>query len=170
MARSSPATNDGMRRAEKRAHSATLQGILPCVTDYRRDRVPGGTFFFTVNLPDRRSELVVTQIQALRDAVRQVRLHTPFHIDARVVPPYHMLCRWTLRRLRRRRSPCFAGDSNEIHVTASDLCGCDGSRRDCGSGAGGWLFKRCRHRWRCRALCRPSWRSRGRRRLRHRSP
>ena len=55
--------------------------------DYRRNRVPGGTFFFTVNLLDRRSDLLVTQIQALRDAVRQVRRHAPLHIDAWVVLP-----------------------------------------------------------------------------------
>jgi hypothetical protein len=30
--------------------------------DYRRGRVPGGTFFFTVNLRDPRSDLLVTQI------------------------------------------------------------------------------------------------------------
>ena len=50
--------------------------------DYRRNRVPGGTFFFTVNLLDRRSNLLVAQIDALRDAVRQVRARAPFHIDA----------------------------------------------------------------------------------------
>jgi REP element-mobilizing transposase RayT len=60
------------------------------VPDYRRNQVPGGTFFFTVNLLDRRSELLVTQIQALRDAVWQVRRHTLFHIDAWVVLPDHM--------------------------------------------------------------------------------
>ena len=64
--------------------------------DYRRNRVPGGTFFFTVNLLDRRSDLLVTQIHALREAVRQVRLHAPFHIDAWVVLPDHMHCLWTL--------------------------------------------------------------------------
>jgi putative transposase len=37
--------------------------------DYRRNRVPGGTFFFTVNLLDRRSDLV-TQIDALCGAIR----------------------------------------------------------------------------------------------------
>ena len=56
--------------------------MLPCVPDYRRNRVPGGTFFFTVSLLDRRSDLLVTQIQALRDAVRQVQLQAPFRIDA----------------------------------------------------------------------------------------
>jgi putative transposase len=64
--------------------------------DYRRNRVPGGTFFFTVNLLDRRSNLLVARIDALRDAVRQVRARAPFHIDAWVVLPDHMHCLWAL--------------------------------------------------------------------------
>jgi putative transposase len=64
--------------------------------DYRRDRVPGGTFFFTVNLLDRRSDLLVTQNDALRSAIRQARARAPFHIDAWVVLPDHMHCLWTL--------------------------------------------------------------------------
>ncbi len=63
---------------------------------YRRNRVPGGTFFFTVNLLDRRSDLLVTQIHMLRDALRQVRLHASFRIDAWVVLPDQMRCLWTL--------------------------------------------------------------------------
>jgi putative transposase len=66
------------------------------VPDYRRNRVPGGTFFFTANLLDRRSDLLVEQIDALREAVRRVRARTPFHIDAWVVLPEHMHCVWTL--------------------------------------------------------------------------
>jgi putative transposase len=58
--------------------------------DYRRNRVPGGTFFFTVNLLDRRSDLLVTQIHALRDAVRQVRLHAPSASTPRSFFPDHM--------------------------------------------------------------------------------
>ena len=57
--------------------------------DYRRNRVPGGTFFFTVNLLDRRSDLLVTQIDILRAAVRRVRARAPFRIDAWVVLPDH---------------------------------------------------------------------------------
>jgi putative transposase len=64
--------------------------------DYRRNRVPGGTFFFTVNLFDRRSNMLVARIDALRDAVRQARARAPFHIDAWVVLPDHMHCLWTL--------------------------------------------------------------------------
>lgn len=64
--------------------------------DYRRNRIAGGTYFFTVNLLDRRSDLLVAQIDALRAAVRAVRARTPFHIDAWVVLPDHMHCLWTL--------------------------------------------------------------------------
>jgi putative transposase len=68
----------------------------PEMPDYRRNRVPGGTFFFSVNLLDRRSNLLVANIDALRDAVRRVRTRTPFHIDAWVVLPDHTHCLWTL--------------------------------------------------------------------------
>src|SRR3954454_11405459 len=68
----------------------------PWMPDYRRNRVPGGTFFFTVNLLDRNSDLLVAEIGALRQAVRQVRSRKPFHIDAWAVMPEHMHCLWTL--------------------------------------------------------------------------
>lgn len=64
--------------------------------DYSRNRVPGGTYFFTVNLLERRSCLLVEHIDSLRNAVRQVRARRPFHIDAWVVLPDHMHCIWTL--------------------------------------------------------------------------
>jgi putative transposase len=66
------------------------------MSDYRRDRVPGGTYFFTVNLRDRTSDLLTAHIDALRGAVRQVKLKAPFHIDAWVMLPEHMHCLWTL--------------------------------------------------------------------------
>lgn len=48
--------------------------------DYRRNRVPGGTYLFTINLRDRRSNLSVGEIAALRDAVRTELARRPFHI------------------------------------------------------------------------------------------
>jgi putative transposase len=63
---------------------------------YRRNRVPGGTYFFTVNLHDRSRNLLVAQIDTLRNAVRQAMKKSPFHIDAWVVLPDHMHCLWTL--------------------------------------------------------------------------
>jgi putative transposase len=64
--------------------------------DYRRNRVPGGTYFFTLNLLERRNTQLVDQVDALRDAVRKVRAARPFHIDAWVVLPDHMHAIWTL--------------------------------------------------------------------------
>src|SRR5579875_3195635 len=64
--------------------------------EYRRNRVEGGTYFFTVNLCNRRSDLLVTRIDELRAAVRETRTLRPFHIDAWVVLPDHMHCLWTL--------------------------------------------------------------------------
>ena len=63
---------------------------------YLRHRVEGGCYFFTVNLQDRRSDLLVAEIDALRSAVRAARARHPFHIDAWVVLPDHMHCLWTL--------------------------------------------------------------------------
>jgi putative transposase len=75
----------------------TRPTIYPdAMPDYRRNRVPGATYFFTTNLRDRRSGLLVTQIEALREAVRGVRRQLPFRIDAWVVLPDHMHCLWTL--------------------------------------------------------------------------
>jgi putative transposase len=45
-----------------------------------------------------RSDLLVTQIDILREAVRRVRARTPFRIDAWVVLPDHMHGLWTLPR------------------------------------------------------------------------
>ena len=64
--------------------------------DYRRCRVPGGTYFFTVNLLERRLDTLVRHIDALREAVRVTRRERPFHIDAWVVLPEHLHCVWTL--------------------------------------------------------------------------
>ena len=64
--------------------------------DYRRHRVPGGTYFFTVNLLDRHCDLLIAEIESLRAAVRQTRSRLPFHIDAWVVLPDHTHCLWTL--------------------------------------------------------------------------
>ena len=61
--------------------------------DYRRNRVPGGTFFFTVNLLDRGSDLLARRIDILRDAVRGVRARAPFRIDAWVVLPDHCIAK-----------------------------------------------------------------------------
>jgi putative transposase len=57
--------------------------------EYRRLRIAGGCYFFTVNLADRRSCLLTDRVADLRHAVRRVRALAPFRIDAWVVlaPP-----------------------------------------------------------------------------------
>jgi hypothetical protein len=86
------------RRAEKLSAFRPFRklGHISRMPDYRCNRVPGGTFFFTVNLLDRNSDLLAAQIDILRDAVRRVRTHEPFRIDAWVVLPDHMHWQWTL--------------------------------------------------------------------------
>ena len=64
--------------------------------NYIRNRVAGGTYFFTVNLLQRKKTLLVDHIDEFRDAVRKVRKVRPFYIDAWVVLPEHTHCIWTL--------------------------------------------------------------------------
>ncbi len=64
--------------------------------DYRRNWVPGGTYFFTVNLLERKRDLLVTEIDLLRDSMRRVKRLYPFEIVAWVVLPDHMHCIWIL--------------------------------------------------------------------------
>ncbi|MEN3110013.1 transposase [Uliginosibacterium paludis] len=61
--------------------------------EYRRIWRPGGTYFFTVTLLERRgNDLLVRHIDSLRAAVRKVRQRYPFHIHAFVVLPDHLHC------------------------------------------------------------------------------
>ncbi|SFE19802.1 transposase [Nitrosomonas sp. Nm166] len=67
------------------------------MSNYRRVFIPGGTWFFTVNLLQRHNnDLLVREINLLREAVKRVRKSYPFRIDAWVVLPEHLHCVWTL--------------------------------------------------------------------------
>ncbi|MCD4483578.1 transposase [Chromobacterium vaccinii] len=63
---------------------------------YRRSIAGGGTWFFTVNLADRRQDYLNRHIDVLRQVVRQVRDRHPFEIVAMVVLPDHFHAVWTL--------------------------------------------------------------------------
>lgn len=63
---------------------------------YRRAWVPGGTYFFTVNLLERDRRLLVDHIGHLRAAFAQARAARPFDIVAAVVLPDHLHCIWRL--------------------------------------------------------------------------
>lgn len=64
--------------------------------DYRRYLIKGGTYFFTVNLANRSSRLLIERVNILRDVVREVRQRHPFEIVAWVVLPDHIHAIWTL--------------------------------------------------------------------------
>ena len=64
--------------------------------NYRRRRLPGGCYFFTVATLERSRGLLTTHIDRLRSAFRLVRHRYPFTIDAVVVLPDHLHCVWTL--------------------------------------------------------------------------
>ena len=66
------------------------------MTDYRHNRVPGATWFFTVRLLEPGSTLLTDHFSAFGDAMRQSRAKRPFHVDAWVVLPDHAHAIWTL--------------------------------------------------------------------------
>src|SRR3954470_4745030 len=63
---------------------------------YRRNFIPGGTFFFTATLADRASSALVDNVTALRIAFRVARQERPFTIDGIVILPDHLHTVWTL--------------------------------------------------------------------------
>ena len=66
------------------------------MTEYRRYKIKGGCYFFTVNLANRRQQLLTENIDLLRQAFRKVKRKHPFTIDAIVILPEHLHCVWTL--------------------------------------------------------------------------
>ena len=68
------------------------------MSDYRRLRIPGGSYFFTLALYDRRSAVLTDAPvrAALRKAIMETRRTRPWSIDAWVLLPDHLHCIWTL--------------------------------------------------------------------------
>ena len=64
--------------------------------NYVRTHIPGGTYFFTVAILERRRKLLTENIDALREAFRQVKRERPFQFGAIVIRPDHLHCLWTL--------------------------------------------------------------------------
>ncbi|MDS4029216.1 MAG: transposase [Candidatus Contendobacter sp.] len=97
------------------------------MTAYRRYRVSGGTYFFTVNLAERDRRLLTEHIGTLRDAFRRVRAAHPFRIEAIVVLPDHLHTLWTLPagdhdfslRWRQLKSAFSRAMETEEHLSAS---------------------------------------------------
>lgn len=66
------------------------------MSSYRRLRLPGATYFFTVNLLDRSSTLLVDRIDDLRAAYAATLKEAPWTCHAMVVLPDHVHAVWTL--------------------------------------------------------------------------
>jgi len=64
--------------------------------NYRRWRLRGGTYFFTICLADRRSSLLTDHVALLREAYLSAQIAAPFTSDAMVVLPDHIHAVWTL--------------------------------------------------------------------------
>ena len=55
-----------------------------------RAYIPGDTYFFTVNLLERRRRLLVENIEPLRNAFRTIKQQRPFQIEAIGILPEHL--------------------------------------------------------------------------------
>ena len=66
------------------------------MVSYRRNFVPGGTFFFTVALHNRKTSLLTDYLSLLKLAFQQVKNTHPFKTKAYVVLPEHMHLLWEL--------------------------------------------------------------------------
>jgi hypothetical protein len=62
---------------------------------YQRANVAGGTFFFTVNLAERKRNLLVDHVNLLRAVAQKIKTTHWFQIDAMVILPDPLHCLWT---------------------------------------------------------------------------
>lgn len=63
---------------------------------YIRSFVPGGTYFFTVALQDRRSRLLIEHVERLRAAYRRISQLHPFETVAVCILPDHIHAIWRM--------------------------------------------------------------------------
>jgi hypothetical protein len=91
----------------------------PQMPDYRRNRIPGRTFFFTVNLLDRRSNLMVANIDAARCASPSARPRTFSHRRLGR-PPQPQALSVDIAARRCRFSGSVASDQDRIGEIAAD--------------------------------------------------
>ena len=67
------------------------------MSNYHRMWVPGGTYFFAINLLERnKNDLLVRHIRLLRESVAKEKQRRPFKVIAWVILPEHMHWLWKL--------------------------------------------------------------------------
>lgn len=83
-----------------RAHGAICRPVhqrIGEMPDYRRGNTAGATWFFTVNLLQRHgNDLLLREVDRLRDCIARERARRPFSVLAWVVLPDHMHWIWRL--------------------------------------------------------------------------
>jgi putative transposase len=63
---------------------------------YRRLKLEGGTFFFTVTISDRSHDLLVRHVKLLRQVYSNVQTRYPFETVALCILPDHLHAIWSL--------------------------------------------------------------------------
>ncbi len=66
------------------------------MVNYRRIKIQGGCYFFTVALHNRNLTLLTEHIDVLRRSMRTVQRRLPFKTEAIVILPEHLHAIWTL--------------------------------------------------------------------------
>ena len=66
------------------------------MTNYRRNRLPGGAYFFTVVIADRRLDLLVRHVEQFKAIYREEQRRAPFVNLGLVVLPDHLHALWRL--------------------------------------------------------------------------
>jgi REP element-mobilizing transposase RayT len=66
------------------------------MSEYRRAKVEGGLFFFTVTIADRSTDLLVRHVERLRSAYAAALRRDPFETIAICVLPDHLHAIWAL--------------------------------------------------------------------------
>jgi putative transposase len=66
------------------------------MVNYRRAKIAGSTYYFTLTLRDRKSDLFVKHVDLLREAMKNVHERQLFTINAIVIMPEHLHTIWTL--------------------------------------------------------------------------
>jgi putative transposase len=88
--------------------------------EYRRIKIKGGTYFFTVVTFGRQPILINDHVRAaLREGIQEVRQSMPFTIEAWVLLPDHLHAIWTLPE----NDANFASRWAVIKRTVSRRCG-----------------------------------------------
>src|SRR3990167_2373961 len=66
------------------------------MVNYRRSKLPGGTYFFTATLRNRKSTILIEHIDLLKSALTKTKQAFPFNNLATVILPDHLHVIWHL--------------------------------------------------------------------------